>query len=176
MWEMAIYNESLDKNRKTHWSKVIALSNHLEEYDWLFWLDSDALIMNTDIRLESLIDDQFDLIIARDCNGYVNTGSFLIKNSPWSKEFLVQWYDEKYKNGFGRFQDNGAFIDLYDNSSDIRDHIKVVLPPRVMNSYLGCKYKMDGVYQPGDFILHFAGLRSFHKEDHMKKYSAQIEY
>ena len=35
---------------------------NLANYDWLFYLDSDALIMNDMIKLETLIDDDYDMI------------------------------------------------------------------------------------------------------------------
>ena len=44
-------NDSIDKNRKPHWTKVKAIQNNLADYDWVFYSDADAQIMNFDIYI-----------------------------------------------------------------------------------------------------------------------------
>lgn len=73
------------------WSKIAALLRHMEEdrHEWFWALDLDTLIMNGDKKATDLLDDDFDMIINRDCNWF-NAGSFMIKNSEWSKNYLRQ--------------------------------------------------------------------------------------
>lgn len=36
-----IYHNILDANRPAAWSKILAIQNHLKNYDWIFWSDAD---------------------------------------------------------------------------------------------------------------------------------------
>jgi len=58
-----------------------------EEYDWIVWIDADALIMNMTIPLTKFIDDDYELIIGEDWNG-LNNGVFFMKACKNSVEFL----------------------------------------------------------------------------------------
>ena len=55
--------------------------------DWICWIDADAIIMNHTIRLESFINDSYDLIIGEDWNG-VNTGVYFCKSNNRILELL----------------------------------------------------------------------------------------
>lgn len=169
-YDAFLYTESLDSKRRTHWSKIKALQKHLKDYDWLFWTDADALIMNKEIRLETFIDpnldENIDIIITKDCYGCINTGNFLIKNSAWSAQFLNQMYDPKYLH-HPKLNDNWAFLELYNNDLSVPVHVKLI-SPNLINSYIQCaKKQKEGLYKEGDFIVHFAGLHT-NKEKLMK--------
>src|SRR5579872_786488 len=85
-------SESLDASRPIPWSKILVVQNTLKnkKYDWVFWTDADALIMNDEIALEDIIDNDFNLII---CKAHeINSGQFLIKNCRWSHDFLNAVY------------------------------------------------------------------------------------
>ena len=69
------------------WSKIDALLLHLHRFDWLLYLDGDALVANPAICLESFLDDAFDVVMAEDWGGY-NTGAFFVRNSSFSHELL----------------------------------------------------------------------------------------
>lgn len=171
-YDYFLYNYRLDTGRAAYWDKVVALQRHLSDYDWLFWLDSDALIMNDSIKLESIIDEDYDFITTRDCLRGMNSGQFLIKNTQWSRDFLKLWYSPKYEHtqvapGF----DNGALIQIYQEHPKVKEHIKIV-PQRLLSSYLQCPgwFNIDGEYQPGDFVIHFAAVNHDLKEKYMKEY------
>ncbi len=69
--------------------KLMLIKNHIlsQKYDWVFWLDTDALIMNMTIKLEYFIDNNYDLIIGEDWNG-INAGVFFIKSCQASVDFI----------------------------------------------------------------------------------------
>lgn len=98
----------IDSSRPPAWSKIRALHRHLHRFDYLFYVDVDALIVNFDVTLEDLVNmgsislheqqkqqfadkDRLDanIIISEDWNG-VNTGIFLVRNSSWSLWFLAE--------------------------------------------------------------------------------------
>lgn len=87
-------NNLIDKSRPTAWSKLIALEYHLGtgSYDYLFYLDMDVVIMNPAVALKSFVhasaeQSSSDILITEDMNG-LNTGSMLVRNSPWALWFL----------------------------------------------------------------------------------------
>jgi hypothetical protein len=65
----------------------------LNDYDWVFWLDADAWITNYDIKLETILPRQgsADFVVTQDING-PNAGSWLLRNSDWSRKFLKDWW------------------------------------------------------------------------------------
>jgi mannan polymerase II complex MNN10 subunit len=89
-------------DRAPQWVKVSVVRDLLEGdmYDYVFWIDADAFFNKQDKTLESIIelDPEKDFIICDDSpnsgnSNTVNTGTFLIKNTDWSKRFLSEWYN-----------------------------------------------------------------------------------
>lgn len=72
---------------------VQAVEAVLNDYDWVFYLDADAWITNPAIQLESILPRQIttDLIVTEDATG-ANAGSWIIRNSDWSRQFLKEWW------------------------------------------------------------------------------------
>ncbi len=69
-YDFICIKKSLDKNRPIPWSKIKLLSNifKTKKYKWVFWTDADSLIMNFNIKLEELIDNNYDFIVSGDNN------------------------------------------------------------------------------------------------------------
>ena len=151
------------RGRKTVWGKVDAVEKVLPKYDWIFWMDMDAVIMNQEHSLFELLDDlrtrygdaqafdqHIDLITAKPRGDpMLNAGVFFLRNTEWSRQFLRQvqqvkeWYNRRpaYEQG-AMWQimlqpENQPHIYLLEND----DHTFNTFPKR---------------YQPGDFIVHFA--------------------
>ncbi|KAJ8656716.1 hypothetical protein O0I10_007563 [Lichtheimia ornata] len=151
------------RGRKTVWGKVDAVEKVLPKYDWIFWMDMDAVIMNQEHSLFELLDDlrtrygdgqafdeHVDLITAKPRGDpMLNAGVFFLRNTEWSRQFLRQvqqvteWYNRRpaYEQG-AMWQimlkpENQPHIYLLEND----DHTFNTFPKR---------------YQPGDFIVHFA--------------------
>ena len=88
----------MDSSRKAHWTKLKALRENLNKYDWIFYSDADAHIMNYDKKLEDFItafsrDKNTFLIISRD-NVCLNSGNFFMKNCKRSIDYI----DASYQN------------------------------------------------------------------------------
>ena len=98
-YDFLSYTEPLS-DRHPGWEKFLYIDKVLNEtdYDWVFWVDYDAFIINSDIRIENFIHEDKDLVICHDDIG-INSGVELVKNSEWSKWLYKDAWDyEKYGN------------------------------------------------------------------------------
>lgn len=100
-----------------YWQKILAVQELLDKtengkrvYDYVLWIDADAIFTRPKLKLESFIDDADKdtfLFIAEDINSHsplvmrscVNTGVFMVKNSDKGRDFMRQVDDafEIYK-------------------------------------------------------------------------------
>lgn len=124
-FDFIAYDAPLDHQRAAPWSKIIALQNHLDEYDWLFWTDVDSLILNERISLMdyvTLMGDQ-DCAFVRDPNG-INSGNFLIRSCEWTRQYLARVYDQtQFVHDI--WWENRAIIHLYATDPEVRRRTKV---------------------------------------------------
>ena len=152
------------------------------EHDWIFWIDTDALLVEMDIQLERFIDNRASLIITKDHNG-LNAGVFFLKVNEWSRQFInyidqqigpdaseQDWMAFMLKSKMvldpttsttKNFQVGGTEREVvkralvsWDETRE-EDQVKY-LPQCSFNSY----WQMKGLYQmyrPGDFAIHWAG-------------------
>ncbi|CAG8648900.1 5187_t:CDS:2, partial [Paraglomus brasilianum] len=146
--------------RKTVWGKIDAVEKVLPLYDWLFWLDMDAVVINFSTSIESLLKkfekqlgkrefEKKHLIVAKPVgDSTINAGVFLLRNSDWSKRFLreVQMFKSQYR---GKFYEQAAMWKVMIKPEwqegalllDEDDHTFNTFPSR---------------YMPGDFVVHYA--------------------
>ena len=177
----------VDKDRHPAWSKVKAWQNLLQRYDWVWQTDADMAILDMHRRLETFLDSDYDIIIGRDCSTFhdlldhgfnasealrasVNTGSFFLRSSPWTSDFLRKLYEYNGSHipNIDIWWDNAAMIHFIQMDQSLDTHIKLVpgrlfnaWPPSTLhyfrernNSHL-CDHTETVFYEPGDFAIHF---------------------
>ena len=90
------------------WNKVYALQKHLSDFEYLIWIDSDAIITNMNIKIEDIIKREPDkkLYVCDDIGGWrLNTGVMIWKNDKWSHKIIQEWSEmEKIKHNQGAEQ------------------------------------------------------------------------
>eukprot|EP00602_Paraphysomonas_sp_CaronLab_P008001 CAMPEP_0185034254 /NCGR_PEP_ID=MMETSP1103-20130426/23953_1 /TAXON_ID=36769 /ORGANISM="Paraphysomonas bandaiensis, Strain Caron Lab Isolate" /LENGTH=312 /DNA_ID=CAMNT_0027570833 /DNA_START=63 /DNA_END=1001 /DNA_ORIENTATION=- len=92
-------NSVIDKSRPIAWSKLLAVKKYLPDYDYILYIDMDAVIMEPSVKLENIISmasskvKQYDFIMTDDWNG-LNTGVFFVRRSEWSLAFLQLAWDQ----------------------------------------------------------------------------------
>ncbi|ORX81900.1 hypothetical protein BCR32DRAFT_327107 [Anaeromyces robustus] len=139
--KLHVIKEAIIRGLKTH------------EYDWIFWVDSDVILANPNIKLETFIptDENIHFIVTADHHG-LNAGVFIIKVHPWSLNFMMHSLAYQYFIGgkFLEYADQTSMNDvLFLNNEDERKHYAVV-PQNWFNAYPNKRHK-------GDMVLHFAG-------------------
>jgi hypothetical protein len=165
------------------WHKIPLILKCLESYDWIWWTDADSLIRNFYVRLEDILDTDKDLVIGRDHQpftmptapsipvdrvGMINAGNFFIRNCEWSRGFLAQVMNSTWIERIGYYhREQGAIIRLLEDPEN-EAHVKYT-HAREFNSYSNHipgneLWKLEDVYQPGDFVCHWAGTNPSNRE------------
>lgn len=155
--------DGFDPARPPSWSKIRFLLEELPHCDWVFWTDADSLVMNSAVPLACFVDDNYDLVVSRDRYNGLNAGNFFVKNSPWARRFLERVYGQEQFIHHPLWE-TAALLALYAADPEVQQRISVV-PNRLFNGYI-----TDGSYAPGDFLVHFAGLKD--REVFLKNYAA----
>lgn len=157
-----------DPNSAPAWNKVKAWEAPLHSYDWVWQTDQDMLIMDFDRRLETFIDDDYDIIIGRDCYNWhfvllsgmserdaahlgINSGSFFMKSSAWTLDFVNKVQEangSEIREALGvPWFDQAAMMQVIKKDPTAMDHIKVV-PGREFNAWPESRQYLIDVYNP----------------------------
>lgn len=133
------------------------------KYDWIHASGCDTMITNFNIKLEELVDNNVDFIIATDCNN-INNDSFLVRASPISINWLKYVVSVREKYAAHPWYDQQAMIESIEMMGN---RIKLV-PQRTLNSYDYSHYPghipkdrfgNDGQWQSGDFLIHWPAIK-----------------
>lgn len=138
--------------------KCLYMANLMKEnpsIEWFWWLGCDALITNHNIKLETLIDNNFEFIVTKDNHG-ICADSFLIKNSK---------VGIKYLEHLAEFHPMGSEqAHMWDDTRNPTwSSVSKYLPQNTMNSYNLKYYPHKGPvdvfgqrsnWESGDFVLH----------------------
>lgn len=150
--------DTLIPNKWATWSKLDAIKNTLPDYDYIFWIDSDAFFNNHDIPLQNFITTQYDMYICDDLPNnspgqhcLVNTGTMLIKNTKYMQDFIDIWlnYDGPYN--YQPYHEQ-TILDYMIKHSIFNCQNKIkIYEAKTFNSVF-CEFHND------DFVIHMMGL------------------
>lgn len=155
--------------RSAYWQKIFSLAMLMasalegDTLDWIFWTDTDTMILNDEIKLESFLppsheawnsnDTDVHVLMSRDHRGW-NNGAFLIRVHPWSLNYLIRSYTwPDYHAGFESFEQT-AMARLYEEFEDVRRHV-VRVPMKWFNAYPSGRSVYVATDQ--DLQVHFPG-------------------
>ncbi|CAH1767011.1 9490_t:CDS:2, partial [Entrophospora sp. SA101] len=177
--------------RQKVWGKIDFVETILPYYEWVVWLDMDAIFVNRIFSIEQLFEkikermigenderdfNDINFIVARPAGDHmINAGVFLIRNTDWSFRFL-RAVQGRIDRAFSGSIEQAALKDTikehkWGNQKD--DHVMNTFPDR---------------YLPGDFIIHYApvghcpakqvtkGLRKLKKIETIKGYNADLPF
>ena len=167
----ALYNIRLrfDDNpildRPTPWHRIKFIPKLFADgFDFVIWMDADAVITRFDVDIRSIIKPDKDLyMVQHEYNGrndpVPNTGFLLIRNTAWSKKLLEAiWEKKEYINH--KWWENAALMDIFGYKNllgGVRD-LKHEMLAKV--EFLSTEWNYlpmyGGVAEP--IVTHFAGL------------------
>lgn len=168
----AVYAKTHDfsQGSRKYFDKFRYLLQILETHpdiSWCWWLDCDAMITNWTVPMSHWCDDQYHVVISVD-RFNLNNGSFFIKNSTQSKDYLKHLISLEHQYLTAKWPDQQPMIDLIDQYQSIMK----IHSQRDFNSYDYDFYHQDhgntqdcdlfganGNWQPGDFVCHYPGIQ-----------------
>jgi hypothetical protein len=159
-----VFRSGWDLSRPHSWSKLHFILDTFQSYEWVFWIDADAVITNHNISLSSFITGNEDMVICQVQHlneperhkQILNCGVFLIRSCNFSKKLIeTMWNKVHYINH--PWWEQIAFIDAYNEQEDVRSRIRV-MSARAFNSVPPWRHTMsnDAKWVPGDFVVHFS--------------------
>lgn len=189
-YDLIYFDKIIDKTRPPQWSKVKAIEYALSNYDWVWWIDIDALIMEFDVKLESIIDENYDIIFTANKYSYLSNGSSFFKNTALTRKFLKDCYELQLPylkdinvNVFDHEQQPMRALAL--NDQTYKQKIKLI-DERVCNSYCTTTNQSvldaypnwnnePNIYKPGDFVVQFCGRTFDERIDILQQYSKRVK-
>lgn len=159
--------EVWDRDRPIPWSKFRFIQKYIDDYDFLFWSDADAIILDQEKALEVQVLPRLptdkDMLWTYDACSHYNNGHLLLRGrSAWLKDYLTRAYAQTDLL-YHIWWDNAAMIKLFEENPSDKAHIETCHDHWLFNSYVfGPRDSADDtstrLYKPGDFLVHFAGV------------------
>lgn len=163
-----------DITRHISWGRSFLVKEYLKNYDWIWCIDCDLMIMNHSIKLEHIVDNKYDIMVCSNKNNeinHLNTGSILWKNGEFSHNLL----EEMYKDGeFANkgFWEQSTLIKIIQDNPKLLNNVKIV-SKRLINSFYHYWFG-DENYQHGDFVVHLAGTDNDYRHETIKNLEPYI--
>jgi galactosyl transferase GMA12/MNN10 family len=113
-YNLVIGDASLCDGRPPAWTKVPLLYNLMESFDFILWIDADAIILDfSQDPVDLLPKDAYQAMVKHQSGELVspNTGVWLLRSGQRSRDFLREvWNSEQFIEH--RYWENAAVIDL----------------------------------------------------------------
>jgi hypothetical protein len=106
------------------WIKIDVIKKFLPLYDYVVWIDADAVFVNQDVKIEDFINNDVDLVVPKlevdrvsgNMWTHTTTGFMVWKNSEWSNNILNLLWCEPKQFRFEFFHEQSRLDELlYDN-------------------------------------------------------------
>jgi hypothetical protein len=156
------HEEVWDRDRPISWSKVPIwkrLAGQWDKYDYIWASDADVWITNPELKLEdhvlSVMPANKDLLMTYDSCQHLNAGNMILRPSPWTVAFFEKVWNQT-DCLYHIWWENKAICNLMAECPEDVEHIEVTMDAWRFNAYLR-GYRGTRLWQPGDFLIHFAG-------------------
>ena len=174
-----VYRDSIDKNSHPNWSKPQALLNHIDDHEWIVWMDSDTLIFNDERKLESIISQctpNKKTIACEDVGSrnekmqkgsMFNSGVLFFASHAYSKNIINEWNDYECDKSslYSGGGDQNVLCDIIRRKDIVKANIKIF----PMNEFNTEPRMVD----EKTFILHFMAYPQHFKKIFMKYWDSK---
>jgi len=152
-YDFRFYSKGFDTIRHPAWSKILFARETLKDYDWVLWMDSDAIVTDQDKRLDYYMTMGGVLTVGEDLPQWgLNTGVFLLRKCDPAFRFLDEvWETPKFVRAN---HEQDRIVEL---APKMGKNI-VVYSPRALQSFAATHvYPEKFIWRAGDFIAHCLG-------------------
>ena len=156
------------------WIKIDVLKKYLPLYDYVVWVDADAVFVNQDIKIEDLINDGVDLVIPKlemdrvsgNMWTHTTTGFMIWKNSEWSNNMLNTLWSEPKDYRFTFFHEQSRLDELiYDKftvqggENILNKNIDDIETPIKLDNIMILPYSYHRNFEDGEikYVYHAGG-------------------
>lgn len=172
-YDLVVDYEAHTRERGAVWWKFDMVRRLIkkDQWDWIWWLDFDTLITNTDIKVADIIQDtlnnatnpdELDYLFSHDCND-LNLGSFVVRSHERSLKFLDDIYaieaSVKKQDKDAQLSEQDAITKLMEQDPASKKRTAVI-PQWMINAFpdeIPCYEDPPRPWEHGFFLLHFAG-------------------
>jgi hypothetical protein len=140
----------LAQGRPSSWAKINAIKEEFEKTsDWIFWIDTDAAITNHQVKIENIIDENYNSIFSPDGCEWISACCFAIKKTNDSIKLLNKIWDQPNEVINHCWWENLALMKVLENDSDLRKTCKIIEYKKIFSQIQN--------WNKGDFIMHIGG-------------------
>lgn len=156
------------------WIKISILRKYLEDFDYIVWIDADAIFYNLDIKIEDLVEGGVDLVIPKmeeDRNNdkvwtHTTTGFMVWRNSTWSSSTLqhIQQEPGPWKTAYFHEQTRldeilMPFFELAGGSNVLNKEKEDLENPIILDKIKVLPYAYHRIWEDGmfDYVYHAGG-------------------
>lgn len=156
------------------WIKIDVLKKYLPLYDYVVWIDADAVFVNQDIKIEDLINDGVDLVIPKlemdrvsgNMWTHTTTGFMIWKNSEWSNNMLNTLWSKPKDYRFTFFHEQSRLDELiYDKftvqggENILNKNIDDIETPIKLDNIMILPYSYHRYWEDGEikYVYHAGG-------------------
>jgi hypothetical protein len=168
-------------DRPASWMKIpLFIKLFMAGHKKLLYIDADALVTNKNFDpkpLFDMLDVNRSMMLTEDQGG-INAGVWLLVDSPATRRILdLIWLfnaDPHHPNW-----EQNALQGLFGMFDEVRRHFVIEPNPKRFNSFPVERkiYHLtpeQNIWQPGDFICHFSGIRSPDLEMYLSRYANEV--
>ena len=169
-----IVNNDDYQNWHPTWIKIDVIKTYLHIFDYVVWIDADAVFYNQDISIEDLIDDNIDLVIPKlevdriTGNMWTNTttGFMIWKNSDWSFKVLNELWNNPKEFRFEFFHEQTRLDELLFNNltlpggeNILNKNIDDIQNPIILDNIKILPYSYHRYWEDGEikYVYHAGG-------------------
>jgi hypothetical protein len=156
------------------WIKIDVLKTYLPIFDYVVWIDSDAVFYNQDVKIEDFIEDNIDLVIPKleldrvSGNVWTNTttGFMIWKNSEWSRSVLDELWNDPKEYRFEFFHEQTRLdeilrpnFELYGGDNILNRDINDIENPIILGNVKVIPYSYHRCWDDGEikYVYHAGG-------------------
>lgn len=156
-YTLHVYREipaELGENTNGTWTKSFLLESHIEQHEWVIWLDADVLVAGMDQKFEPLLEGR-DLLLAHDVGSWTFNAGVMgfrrtARNQAILKELIAEIGNVDDKSGvFTSGGDQHHTIIVFNRHGLLNDD--AVMDQISVNTYWEFR-------RPDSFVVHYAGM------------------